>query len=489
MPEIHHKTVKEYLKNLGTDQFAPVYLIYGEELLCKTALEMLLDVMVPASIQSFNYEPVDGTDANIFDVIERINTFSLMSGIKVVALRDSRIFDSKQDEEMLLEKAKEAYDNNDVKKAAAYLLSLLGLLSLSLEDINRENRSSRLKFDVEKMGDDDQWLDKIAGYCAENDLSISFGKDNAGILQKAIEKGFPQGHHLIITTDAVDKRRSLFKTIQKKGVTVDCSVPKGDRKINKDAQKAVLHDRMKTILTQHGKTMDMDASRAMYEMTGFELRTFSNNLEKLVSYTGDRKRITIDDVESVLQRTKKDPIYELTNAIADRNTERALFFLDSLLSGNLHPLQTLAVITNQVRRLLLVKGFVESPRGDTWHAGVSYGHFTNHIMPEIKAYDSIFLKQLEEWESMISKDINTNGETPKKKKKQKKSRKTITDLMVARDANNPYPVFQTLKNSEKFTKDDLLDAFEYLKKADFLLKSSGQNPKLILEDVIFSICK
>ena len=44
-------------------------------------------------------------------------------------------------------------------------------------------------------------------------------------------------------------------------------------------------------------------------MTGFDLRTFINNLEKLIAYTGERKNITKDDVKSVLERTRIDPIY------------------------------------------------------------------------------------------------------------------------------------------------------------------------------------
>ncbi|NIV97852.1 DNA polymerase III subunit delta, partial [Candidatus Saccharibacteria bacterium] len=68
--------------------------------------------------------------------------------------------------------------------------------------------------------------------------------------------------------------------------------------------------------------MDKRAYRTIYEMTGFDIGTFSDNIEKLISYVGDRKRITVEDVAFVLKRTKKDPIYELTNAIADRDVDR-----------------------------------------------------------------------------------------------------------------------------------------------------------------------
>ena len=491
MPEINYKELKNYLKDHGKEPFAPVCLIYGEDLLYKTAFEELLDVMVPASTRSFNYEPVDGASENIQRAIRQVNTYSLLSGTKVVAICDSRIFYSKQDDNKLLEKAKEAYDKNDIKKCAKYFMSLLELLELTFDDVGRSNRSKTLKYDAGSLGDD-KWLDKVIGYCEDNGLSVSAGKDNAGALQEAIEKGFPDGNHLIITTDMIDKRRTLFKTIKKHGVIVDCSVPRGERRADRAAQEVVLKERMNAILAKSEKTMESGAYSAIVEMTGFDLRTFSDNIEKLVNYAGDRKQITINDVEFILKRTKKDPIYELTNAISDRNVERALFFLDSLISGDLHPLQILAAITNQIRKLLLVKGFTESSYGAIWNAGVVYSHFQSSIMPAICKYDGLLLNQLEDWENMLSKDVDADNEIRKKRKaksKQKKS-KIATDLLIAKNPNNPYPVYQMLKNAERFTKDDLVTAVECLSKADRQLKSTPPNcHKLILEKVIFHICK
>ena len=116
----------------------------------------------------------------------------------------------------LLEKAKQAYDANDIKKAAKYLLSLLSLLNLSYDDVSKENRTKTLKLDIDRLGDD-QWIDKIVTFCMENSLAIASQEDNAALLQHAVEKGFPKGNHLIITTDMADKRRKLFKTIRGAG--------------------------------------------------------------------------------------------------------------------------------------------------------------------------------------------------------------------------------------------------------------------------------
>ncbi len=489
--EISYKALKSYLKDLEEKQisggYAPVYLIYGEELLYKTALAELLKILMPGVKRSLNYEPIEGTGNNIQTAIERVNTYSLMPGTKVVAICDSDIFYSKQDDGKLIAKAKQAHANKDHKNAAKYFLNILGLLNLSFDDLRRENRTKALKLDKESLSDD-RWLDDIIDYCLDNSLPIPAAGDNAELLGNAISKGFPRGNHLIITTDLVDKRRSLYKIIRQEGVIVDCSVPKGDRRADKMAQENTLSERRDEILKRFDKTIDQDAYLAVCEMTGFDLRTFTQNLEKLASYVGDRTEISVDDVGSVLERTKKDPIYELTNAVSDRNAKRALFFLKSLLEDELHPLQIMVAITNQIRKLLLVKGFAESSRINSRHAGAGYGYFKNHIMPLIQAHDRELLDQIESWESMISKDTHTDGMSGTRKGAKKKS-KLVTDLIIANNPNNPYPVYILLQKSEKYTTPELIEAFECLRRADMRLKSSGQRPRLILEEAILKICR
>jgi DNA polymerase-3 subunit delta len=487
MTEINYKELDNYLKNRKAGDFAPVYLIYGQELLYKNSLEALVHALIPADQRSLGYEPVEGTNENIKEAIERSNTYSLLSARKVVAICDSKIFYSKQDQGRLLEKAKEAYDTDDIKKGAKYLLGLMGLLNLSYDDMSEANRSKTINFDIDRFGDD-EWIDKIVRFCIEKSLAIGSEEDNAVLLQKAVEKGFPKGNYLIITTDMVDKRRKLFKTIREQGMIIDCSVPKGDRRADRMAQEAVLSERMNEILGQFGKQMDKNAYMVLYEMTGFDLRTFSNNLQKLISYVGDRKNITTHDVKSVLKRTKKDPIYDLTNAVSERNIEKSLFFLDTLLADNLHPLQVLAAITNQIRRLLLVKGFVESPHGREWHGGIQFHEFKSRIMPTIQAYDADILGQFETWDRMLSKDTGKDNQRFKKKGSKKK-RRPVTDLVVAKSSKNPYPVYQMLLKSEMFTTDELVAVFESLSQADLRLKSTGQSHRLILEKAIFFICQ
>jgi len=488
MPTISYKDLAKHLSQRGDAPFAPVYLIFGEEMLVKSAFETLLDAMVPGSMRTTNYEPLDGTHENIHAVIARVNTYSLLSGTKVVALRDSRVFYAGQDRDRLLQNAKKAYDDDDIKKAGQHLLNLMGLLNLSYDDVEPDTRKKSLGLNDE-AAEEDTWLDELIAHCRENNLAVPVAGDDAQILQAAVEKGFPANNHLIITTDMADKRRTLFKALSTMGEVIDCSVPKGDRRADRIAQETVLVETMKSLLDTAGKTMNRAAYTALHEMTGFDLRTFASNLEKLISFVGDRPEITAADVESALQRTKIDPIYELTNAVADRKLDEALLLLKSVQASGVHPLQVFAALVNQIRKLMLVRDFVESPYGREWQAACPYDYFQKRVLPAIGEYDRHLLDELDNWHALLEQDSASSAAGPAARtSKKKKKAKPGTDLLIAKNPANPYPIYLLLKKSAHFSKDELINAFETLHSADKQLKSGGQNAELVLEKVVFDIC-
>ena len=399
---------------------------------------------------------------------------------------ESRIFHATQEKARLIENAHKAYADDNKSKAAKYLLSLMGNLSLSYEDMDAANRSKTLALASDVL-QSDSWLDDLVQYCRQNQLEIPGPADHSGALQKAIKKGFPPNNHLVITTEMVDKRLGLYQALKEQGMVVDCRVPKGDRRADRVAQADVLRKKMAEILMPANKKMDKRAFDALLDMTGFDLRTFCGNLEKLVDYVGQRDAITVKDVTSVLKRTKQDPIYELTNAIADRQVSKSLFFMNSLLAGGFHPLQILAATINQVRRLILAKDYTTSPLAKDWNAGVSYTVFQQNIMPSILQYDKALLQTLKQWEQS---ELSSEGVDPASARgKGKKKRKIKTDLILVRNPKNGYPVYQLLKKSDRFSKSELMAAIGDLNETDIQLKTSSQDPKLVLERLVLRICQ
>jgi len=482
MAEISYQNLASFLKDRDQGDglgIGAVCLIHGEDLFVRTAFDEILRCILPAGRDSLNFDPLDGGAADIGDVVARMNTYSLLGGPKVVALRDARLFHAQEDAGRILDQARKAHAESDLPRAARHFLAALAQLHLTLEDMQPANRPADLP-GRSQPGDDEAWIDRILEHCTAGQLAVPASSGATGLLEEAIEKGFPRQHHLIITTDIVDRRRSLFARIRDHGLVVDCSVPKGERKADKEAQEAVLSEHMKSLLSRRGKTMSRAAFLALCETTGFDPGVFSNNLEILVDYVGGRREIAAEDVAAVLTRTKKDPLFELTNAVADRDWEKSLFFLKSLLAGDIHGLQALAAIANQVRKLLVARDFLEGPRGRAWRSGCSYAEFQRSVMPEVVQHDRELLARIEGWEAQLADE-------PSEGKKKKKSRPT-SDLILAKNPANAFPVYQVLKKSERFARRDLLQALEALNEADHKLKSSTLNARLVLERAILQIC-
>ena len=473
-----------------SDSLPSVYLIYGEELLYKTAFKKLLEILVPKASRGLNYEPVDGSTGTVFEAIERVNTFSLLAGRKVVALLDIGLFDVKKDAVPLLKKCRKAYDDGKMASAANHLLRMMALLNLSFEDLTVTGLKKYVSGAM-TMPEGDQWLAAIADYCRKNDKDIPTAADSESALLRSIDKGFPSGNCLIITTDTIDKRRKVYKTISKIGVVIDCSVPKGNRKADKDSQTAVMKEIADTILAENDKQLAPGAFKLLCEVTGFDLRTFCGNLEKLISYTGDKKQITQHDIETVLKRTKKDPVYAFTNAITEKNIGDSLFYMNSLMTeatGSMQPEQILVAILNQIRKLLRVKEFTATEIGRAWFPGCPYGQFKTAVLPAVIEFDKAMVQELSNWQELI-----TAAEGPQKGgtggRSQKKKTSPKTDLSIVKSANNPYPVFQMFQKAERFSRQELIDAFEHLSKADMRIKTGSENKKLVLEELVFNICR
>lgn len=84
---------------------------------------------------------------------------------------------------------------------------------------------------------------------------------------------------------------------------------------------------------KEGVRVDADAARELVDALGADMTLISNELEKLILYVGQKKRITIGDVEIMVLAAKQRSLYELTDAISSKDRVRALAVLDALMSS------------------------------------------------------------------------------------------------------------------------------------------------------------
>jgi DNA polymerase III subunit delta len=79
---------------------------------------------------------------------------------------------------------------------------------------------------------------------------------------------------------------------------------------------------------------DPDAARELADALGADMMLIASEFEKLLLYAGEKKRITLGDVETMVLAAKQRSLYELTDAISAKDKPRALMLLQGLLNAS-----------------------------------------------------------------------------------------------------------------------------------------------------------
>ena len=79
--------------------------------------------------------------------------------------------------------------------------------------------------------------------------------------------------------------------------------------------------------------IDPDGARELVDSLAGDMMMISNELEKLILYVGEKKRLTLGDIETMVLAAKQRSLYELTDAISSKDRVRALEVLDAILTS------------------------------------------------------------------------------------------------------------------------------------------------------------
>jgi DNA polymerase-3 subunit delta len=108
---------------------------------------------------------------------------------------------------------------------------------------------------------------------------------------------------------------------------------------------------------KEGAKIDSDAAREMVDALGGNMMMLAGELEKLLLYVGEKKHITLADVETMVLAAKQRSLYELTDAISVKDRVRALQVLDAMLStgeGEEAAIGHLFMLAKTFRQMLVI---------------------------------------------------------------------------------------------------------------------------------------
>jgi DNA polymerase-3 subunit delta len=184
---------------------------------------------------------------------------------------------------------------------------------------------------------------------------------------------------LLISATETDKRRSFYKTLAKRA-----EVQVIDRL---DSTRAGWEEEATEIVRRKAKAkklqFDDDALDLFVLLTGGDTRQIENELEKLDLYQGRERSVAVDTVRELVPLSRAGVIFELGNAMAACDLERALMLVKRLLDQGETAIGILLVaILPTVRNLLLAKDLMERRRLPRPHAPFSFISALNRLPPD-----------------------------------------------------------------------------------------------------------
>jgi DNA polymerase-3 subunit delta len=197
------------------------------------------------------------------------------------------------------------------------------------------------------------WL-KSANFLADDPMGRSATVIEAlEKLATTLASGIPESTRFLLSAVGVDKRRSFYKGLAKLGKVevfdkVDAS------KSGWEEEAAAL---ARALAEDRGLQLQGEALELFTLSTGGDRRVIENELDKLDLYLGvDRRSVGVEEVRKLVPLSRAGIVFELGNALAARDMNRALALLNQLLFQGETAIGILIVaIIPTVRNLLVVK--------------------------------------------------------------------------------------------------------------------------------------
>jgi DNA polymerase III subunit delta len=154
---------------------------------------------------------------------------------------------------------------------------------------------------------------------------------------------------VFVGTDKVDKRKKLFKWLQKNGTVKSFSA-------FKPWEKDLLRGWLKKRSAFYKKKIEIPAVNILIELAGSSLAILDQELKKIAIYKGQETEITSADIKALASQGKLRS-FELIDHLKRRDVKGALILLEALKRDN-DPLPIMGLIISQFRLFLQIKAGV-----------------------------------------------------------------------------------------------------------------------------------
>jgi DNA polymerase III subunit delta len=438
------RNLENIIADIKSNRAPQLLLLFGDDLQVDAACRTIVDQLVPQDQRGFNLERFDGRSVPWDQIEASLNTPPFFPGKKVIWVENVTYFTSREQKGELGERVFQAWGEGKQDEAVRLLLDLLAVEGWTQEQWEQLQSASSLgplidllEADGAEAREDTQAL---LAYCRYKGMDLNQRHGARGNrLAELLDDGLPPWDLLLMTAVQVDRRTRLYKRLEEMGAVLPLVIER-DRsgRISRENLTEFISQRLR----QAGKTIESQAREMILLRAGDELRGLREELEKLVLYVGERSTIGTQDVDLIFADRGEGWVFDLTRSIGERNALAALAHLARLLTQGEHPLKLLGTIAAEVRKLLAARQLLDGALRGRWKRGMSYQQFQQNVL--------------------------------------------TTGVPVL--TRNPYGDYMCFQRADQFSLQELRADLAGIHEADFRLKSAANNPGLVMEKLILSMC-
>lgn len=172
---------------------------------------------------------------------------------------------------------------------------------------------------------------------------------------------------MIFMENETDASNKLYKLIKERGEIHNYMQPGSLSYKEAEAQQSKIRDMVKKSLQKEGKSISPRTLNRLLELTGYDLFTVKNELEKLMAYTCDRPgeaEITDSDIDAICSKNISERVFDILSSKIEGNTVRALTLFEEMLSIKTAPMKILVMLEKQFNQVYMLKELMASGAGE-----------------------------------------------------------------------------------------------------------------------------
>ena len=154
----------------------------------------------------------------------------------------------------------------------------------------------------------------------------------------------------VVRKEKLDDRKKIVKELKKNSTVIEAQ-----KKENYNLNNYIID-----YVNKNGYNMSKNACIKLIERAGNNLSNLISECDKIFLYKDDEKNITEEDIENLVFKNIEDNIFELTNAVMNKDKKKIInIYKDLILMGE-EEIKLIVMLANQFRMILQVKLMVKN---------------------------------------------------------------------------------------------------------------------------------